>query len=316
MKLNGILFETTNQSINQSQIAKGHKSMPRYSNLKLKPNLQADVVMFKGKENVLSQEQKALNNLNALLKQNIITPELNTFLIKEVNSKNKNVIKYLNEIKASNDPNLKGHKAVAERLVANHSQLSGAIASMKSVDDETKQKLDLDNQKRMVHGINEIYTKDKDVKTEETNGEIGFGGRKDRAMKIVKKHTGIAAGLAASLAQLPFFDVIPLIINEINMVKNIAAEYGINLKQSSEDAAHTAAEGTIIGSSVALGGNIAVQIAVQEAVGKLSEEAAKIAVGWIPLLGNIVNGSVAGATTNGLGKRIIKIYQQQTGHYD
>ena len=304
------------QLINQSQIAKGHKSMPRYSNLKLKPNLQADVVMFKGKENVLTQEQKALNNLNALLKQNIINPELNTFLTKEVNSKNKNVIKYLNEIKATNDPNLKGHKAVAERLVANHSQLSGAIASMKSVDDETKQKLDLDNQKRMVHGINEIYTKDKDVKTEETNGEIGFGGRKDRAMKIVKKHTGIAAGLAASLAQLPFFDVIPLIINEINMVKNIAAEYGINLKQSSEDAAHTAAEGTIIGSSVALGGNIAVQIAVQEAVGKLSEEAAKIAVGWIPLLGNIVNGSVAGATTNGLGKRIIKIYQQQTGHYD
>lgn len=312
MKLNGILFETTNQS----QVSIGHKSMPRYSNLKWKPNLQADVVMFKGKENVLTQEQKALNNLNALLKQNIITPELNTFLTKEVNSKNKNVIKYLNEIKASNDPNLKGHKAVAERLVANHSQLSGAIASMKSVDDETKQKLDLDNQKRMVHGINEIYTKDKDVKTEETNGEIGFGGRKDRAMKIVKKHTGIAAGLAASLAQLPFFDVIPLIINEINMVKNIAAEYGINLKQSSEDAAHTAAEGTIIGSSVALGGNIAVQIAVQEAVGKLSEEAAKIAVGWIPLLGNIVNGSVAGATTNGLGKRIIKIYQQQTGHYD
>ena len=76
--------------------------MPRYSNLKLKPNLQADVVMFKGKENVLTQEQKALNNLNALLEQNIINPELNTFLIKEVNSKNKNVIKYLNEIKASN----------------------------------------------------------------------------------------------------------------------------------------------------------------------------------------------------------------------
>ena len=56
------------QLINQSQIAKGHKSMPRYSNLKLKPNLQADVVMFKGKENVLSQEQKALNNLNMLEK--------------------------------------------------------------------------------------------------------------------------------------------------------------------------------------------------------------------------------------------------------
>ena len=56
------------QLINQLQIAKGHKSMPRYSNLKLKPNLQADVVLFKGKENVLTQEQKALNNLNMLEK--------------------------------------------------------------------------------------------------------------------------------------------------------------------------------------------------------------------------------------------------------
>ena len=73
--------------------------MPRYSNLKLKPNLQADVVIFKGKENVLSQEQKALNNLNALLKQN-------TFLTKEVNSKNKNVIKYLNEIKNFSEEDL------------------------------------------------------------------------------------------------------------------------------------------------------------------------------------------------------------------
>ncbi len=313
MKINDTLFRVTNQT----NVAQGHKTMLKYSNLKLKPQVQADVVLFKAKENTLTQEQKALNNLNAMLKQNFITPELNEVLTKEVNSKNKNVIKYLNNINLEKDENIKGHKAIAQRLVDNHSQISGAIASLKNVDDETKEKLDFENQQKMVHGINEIYTKDKDVeKTEETNGEIGFGGRKDRAMKIVKEHTGIAVTLAASLAQMPFFDVIPLIINEINMVKKIAAEYGIELKQSSEDAAHTAAEGTVVGSSVALGGNIAVQMAVQEAVGKLSEEAAKIAVGWIPLLGNIVNGSVAGVTTNGLGKRIIKIYQQQTGHYD
>lgn len=96
-------------------------------------------MLFKGKEDILTQEQKALNNLNAMLKQNIINPELNTFLIKEVNSKIKNVIKYLNAIKASKDPNLKGHKAVAQRLVDNHAQISGAIASLKQVDSETKQ---------------------------------------------------------------------------------------------------------------------------------------------------------------------------------
>ena len=179
MKVNGIYSEQTGE---QKQVIKEHKSMPKYSNLKLKPQVSADVVLFKGKETFLTQEQKALNNLNSLLKQNVINRELNDVLIKEVN-----------------------HKAIAQRLVDNHAQISGAIASLKTVDDETKQKLDFDNQKTMVHGINDIYTKDKDVEqTEQTNGKIGFGGRKDRAMNIVKKHTGIAVTLAASLAQLPF----------------------------------------------------------------------------------------------------------------
>ena len=42
--------------------------MPQYSNLKLKPQVKADIVVFKAKENTLTQEQKALNNLNALKK--------------------------------------------------------------------------------------------------------------------------------------------------------------------------------------------------------------------------------------------------------
>lgn len=320
MKLNGILFETTNQSINQSQLSIGHKSLPRYSNLKLKPNLQADVVMFKGKENVLSQEQKALNNLNALLKQNIITPELNTFLIKEVNSKNKNVIKYLNEIKASNDPNLKGHKAVAERLVANHSQLSGAIASMKSVDDETKQKLDLDNQKRMVHGINEIYTKDKDVKTEETNGEIGFGGRKDRAKKIVNVHAGIAAGIGAACAQVPLLDIVPLKLNEKAMVFNIGKEYGINLGQNWLDGEVVGDFGEAFGApaSEALRDTLTTLVSesAKEIAKELGKEAGKAILGMIPFVGNAVNGTVAYGITKTLGESVIRIYQQQTGYYD
>ncbi len=308
------------QLINQSQASKGHKSLPRYSNLKLKPNLQADVVIFKGKENVLSQEQKALNNLNALLKQN-------TFLTKEVNSKNKNVIKYLNEIKASNDPNLKGRKAVSERLVANHSQLSCAIASMKSVDDETKQQLDFDNQKRMVHGINEIYTKDKDVKTEETNGEIGFGGRKDRAMKIVKRHTalaGVIAGNSNLLTVIPVAgetlsvgcDIIGLMANEFAMVKNIAAEYGLPIKKSYKDALITSAEGTGIGTPVFATGTVFVDSLLNKAAEELTKEIAKQALlKFIPFVGPIVGTGVACVTTNMLGKDTILVYQQ-TGKYD
>lgn len=294
MKLNGILFETTNQSINQSQIAKGHKSMPRYSNLKLKPNLQADVVMFKGKENVLTQEQKALNNLNALLKQNIITPELNTFLIKEVNSKNKNVIKYLNEIKASNDPNLKGHKAVAERLVANHSQLSGAIVSMKSVDDETKQKLDLDNQKRMVHGINEIYTKDElAVNNIVDASNVSFGmGTKAKAELVVAGFSTAAAGIAAGMAQVPFSDQGPLMANDIAMAIAVGKVYGVKVKE-----------------------NIAKSLVASSLGNQLGTGIFKGIMVLIPGIGNGVNAAVAAATTETVGNLLIEHFQEETGDY-
>ena len=294
MKLNGILFETTNQSINQSQIAKGHKSMPRYSNLKLKPNLQADVVMFKGKENVLTQEQKALNNLNALLKQNIITPELNTFLIKEVNSKNKNVIKYLNEIKATNDPNLKGHKAVAERLVANHSQLSGAIVSMKSVDDETKQKLDLDNQKRMVHGINEIYTKDElAVNNIVDASNVSFGmGTKAKAELVVAGFSTAAAGIAAGMAQVPMADQMPLVANDIAMTLAIGKVYNKDVDDSVAQSLVMSALGNQLGTGIF-----------------------KSIVGLIPGIGNGVNAAVAAATTEAVGHIAIKYFQKETGDY-
>lgn len=294
MKLNGILFETTNQSINQSQIAKGHKSMPRYSNLKLKPNLQADVVMFKGKENVLSQEQKALNNLNALLEQNIITPELNTFLTKEVNSKNKNVIKYLNEIKASNDPNLKGHKAVAERLVANHSQLSGAIASMKSVDDETKQKLDLNNQIRMVHGINEIYTKDElagNNIVEASNVSFGMG-TKAKAELVVAGFSATAASIAAGMAQVPMADQMPLVANDIAMTLAIGKVYNKDVDDSVAQSLVMSALGNQLGTGIF-----------------------KSIVGLIPGIGNGVNAAVAAATTEAVGHIAIKYFQKETGDY-
>ena len=303
--------------------------MPKYSNLKLKPQVQADVVLFKAKENILTQEQKALNNLNAMLKQNIITPELNEVLTKEVNSKNKNVVKYLSNINLEKNENLKGHKAIAQRLVDNHAQISGAIASLKSVDDETKEKLDFENQQKMVHGINEIYTKDKDVeKTEETNGEIGFGGRKDRAMKIVKKRTAAAAAIAAGTSALNFVptggpllslstSIAGLMANEYAMVQEIASEYGITFQKSDEDGDHIAASGTKIGLPSATGGTLTINALLNKAAEELTKEAAKQALlNFIPFVGPIVSTGVASTTTYKLGERVIKVYQQETNHYD
>ena len=271
--------------------------------------------MFKGKENVLSQEQKALNSLNALLKQNIITPELNTFLTKEVNSKNKNVIKYLNEIKATNDPNLKGHKAVAERLVANHSQLSGAIVSMKSVDDETKQKLDLNNQIRMVHGINEIYTKDKDVKTEETNGEVGFGGRKDAAKKIIREHVAIAGGGGAFIPE-PIASAAALIGNEIVMTARVGKVYGYEGLKEALTAACGLGGGTMTSVATMPIAQKAAETLVPQLANMILQSAASIGVSSsakiIPILGGIVNGGVAIAATAALGKAVLDIFETLT----
>ena len=295
----------------------------------MKPNLQADIVVFKAKENTLTQEQKALNNLNAMLKKNFINHELNEVLTKEVNSKNKSVIKYLNEIKASKDPNLKGHKAIAERLVANHAKISSAIASLKSVDDKTKEKLDFENQQKMVHGLNEIYTKDKYVeKTEETNGEISFGGRKDRAMNIVKKRTASAVAIAAGASALDFVPLAGpllslgtsiggLMANEYEMVQEIASEYGITHTQSAQDGNSVAANGTKVGLTSYATGTAAIDILLASAAEELTKEAAKqVIFKFIPFVGPIVSTGVASATTYKLGERVIKVYQQQTGHYD
>ena len=297
--------------------------------MKMKPNLQADIVVFKAKENTLTQEQKALNNLNAMLKKNFINHELNEVLTKEVNSKNKSVIKYLNEIKASKDPNLKGHKAIAERLVANHAKISSAIASLKSVDDKTKEKLDFENQQKMVHGLNEIYTKDKYVeKTEETNGEISFGGRKDRAMKIVKEHTALAGVIAGGLNLLTVIpvagetlsvgcDIAGLMANEFAMVTRIAGEYGISIKKSWKESTVTSGAGTGIGFTAFDTGVTIVDKILEKAAEELTKEIAKQALlKFIPFVGPIIGTGVACTTTNMLGKNAITIYQQHTGKYD
>ena len=290
--------------------------MPRYSNLKMKPNLQADIVVFRAKENVLTQEQKALNNLNALLKQNFINHELNEVLTKEVNSKNKSVIKYLNEIKASKDPNLKGHKAIAERLVANHAKISGAIASLKSVDDEIKEKLDFDNQKRMVHGINEIYTKDKDVeKTEATNGEISFGGRKDQAKKIVWEHVAIAAGGGALIPE-PITSATALIANEVAMTARVGKVYGYNGLKQALTVACGIGGGAITSTAAMPIAEKAGETLVPQLANMILQSAASLGISSagkvVPILGGILCGGIASAATAALGKAVIETFEALT----
>ena len=262
--------------------------MPRYSNLKLKQQVQADVVVFKGKEKILNQEQKALNNLDAMLKQNIINPELNEVLTKEVNSKNKNVVKYLNNINLEKDENIKGHKAIAQRLIDNHAQISGAIASLKNVDDETKEKLDLCNQIRMIQGINKVYAKDKDVEqTEKINGEIGFGmtfkeKRFIAGQGIIQLNAAEAGTVAGFLAQIPGADILPLVGIEAKMAAELYGLYKEPFIDLTTAATAAGATGHLIGENIFKG-----------------------IVGLIPGLGNALKASVAISTVNLLGQTIL-----------
>ncbi len=302
--------------------------MPKYSNLKLKPQVQADVVLFKAKENTLTQEQKALNNLNAMLKQNFITPELNEVLTKEVNSKNKNVIKYLNNINLEKDENIKGHKAAAERIVSNHSQISGAIASS-TIDDDKKIKLDYDNKIRMIVGISQIYEENKGVKPKEATGEVGFGGRKDKAKAIIKEHSNLAKVLSTGNRNI-FIDISSrfetfifgcniygLMTNEEAMLKRIAflydkpleTERGYSFKSSPEGKERV---GVIFSTGINELDSILGQTS-EEIIKRTAKPALSSSGGYY---GPIVDADFVAETTNKLGENILKFYQNETGDYD
>ena len=58
------------------------------------------------------------------------------------------------------------------------------------------------------------------------------------------------------------------------------------------------------------------EVTQKEIAKELGKEAGKALLGMIPFVGNAVNGTVAFGITKALGESVIKIYQQQTGHYD
>ena len=326
MKIYNVNF--VNKQPSNKSISKRTNVLPGYSNLKLKPQLQTDVILFKGKESVLTKEQNALNNLKVLLKQNIINRELNDVLRKEVNSKNKNVIKYLNEIKSSQDPNLKGHKAVAERLVDNHAQISGAIASS-TIDDEKKIKLDYDNKIRMIVGISQIYEENKGVKPKEATGEVGFGGRKDKAKAIIKEHSHLAKVLSTGnrnifvdiFTRFEMFilgcDICGLMTNEEAMLKRIALLYDKPLETERGYSFKSSPEGEEQFGVIFSTGKNELDAILSQTSEELIKRTAKPALSSSGgYHGPIIDADFAGEATNKLGENILKFYQNETGDYD
>lgn len=101
---------------------------------------------------------------------------------------------------------------------------------------------------------------------------------KSKCYKIIHTAAAAAGGIGLGLAQLPGSDAIPITTIQIGMIISLGAVFGIEITE-------TAAKSILGGAVAAIGGRAASQFLV----------------GWIPGIGNIMNGLTAVSITEGLG---------------
>lgn len=318
--------------------------------IKLNKPLQKDTVNFKSK-NLLSPKDKALKNLLIIAaKQGLINDITKEFLLNEIKKDNIKVIKYINNINIDEDEKTTSRKAKAEKLVSIHSNLAGAIASA-DIEDNKKNIAYLLNQAKMVQGIREIYENNKELKLNSANGEIGFGGRKDKAMKIVDKCTNAVATIKCQRVLLercskfynstPIVDNIPLWLLETNMIHDIGEIYGVSSERMTEDKIKAFANNFIpeILNDLCINSKSVQEIIekyVKNIISDLVVEKGKDVVktastvvisilfpAIAPVAGGIVDGIDACVdiykiytSTSNFGEELISAYQKETGHYD
>ena len=318
--------------------------------IKLNKPLQKDTVNFKSK-NLLSPKDKALKNLLIIAaKQGLINDITKEFLLNEIKKDNIKVIKYINNINIDEDEKTTSRKAKAEKLVSIHSNLAGAIASA-DIEDNKKNIAYLLNQAKMVQGIREIYENNKELKLNSANGEIGFGGRKDKAMKIVDKCTNAVATIKCQRVLLercskfynstPIVDNIPLWLLETNIIHDIGEIYGVSSERMTEDKIKAFANNFIpeILNDLCINSKSVQEIIekyVKNIISDLVVEKGKDVVktastvvisilfpAIAPVAGGIVDGIDACVdiykiytSTSNFGEELISAYQKETGHYD
>ena len=106
---------------------------------------------------------------------------------------------------------------------------------------------------------------------------------------IIHTHAAGASAVAAGLAQLPGIDNAPLSAIEVAMAIELAAVFGITLDKSMASAALSGVIGTAVGRTVS-----------------------QILVGWIPGIGNAINGATAAAVVESIGWALAKKFEAQS----
>jgi uncharacterized protein (DUF697 family) len=87
-----------------------------------------------------------------------------------------------------------------------------------------------------------------------------------------------AAGVGVGLAQLPCSDSIAIIPIQITMVISLGSVFGIRLNNSTAEATLATATATMVGRGIS-----------------------QILIGWIPVIGNVVNAATAAGISETLG---------------
>lgn len=114
---------------------------------------------------------------------------------------------------------------------------------------------------------------------------------KDKVKKchaIIHTASGTAAAVGAGLAQVPGSDNVILVPIQVTMIIALGAVFDIKLSESAANATLATATATIVGRGVS-----------------------QYLVGWMPLVGNIINATTAAAITELIGWAVVKEFKPE-----
>ena len=102
--------------------------------------------------------------------------------------------------------------------------------------------------------------------------------QKTKCNLIIHTTSTLAAGIGASLAQLPCSDSLAIVPLQITMIISLGAVFGIRLNQSTATATLGSATATMLGKSIS-----------------------QVLIGWLPIVGNVFNALTATVITETIG---------------
>ena len=111
---------------------------------------------------------------------------------------------------------------------------------------------------------------------------------KNACHAIIHTHAAGASAVAAGVAQLPGLDNGPVVAIEVAMTIELGAVFGITLSKNAATAALSGVVGTAVGRTIS-----------------------QALVGWIPGLGNAINGATAASVVEAIGWGVAKKFEAQ-----